>query len=643
MRRAGQLIGALLIALPLALPADTLHNQLSDHPSPYLAMHGADPVAWQDWGPGPVAQARETGKLMFVSSGYFSCHWCHVMQQESYRDPQIAAQLNRHFIPVKLDRELHSALDAFLIDYVEQTTGQAGWPLNVFLTPEGYPLIGATYLPPERFSELLARITRVWTDERGRMRNLARRTLLQLRLNELDAASEPLSANAMRQLLLQQALQLGHPLEGGFGEQSRFPMAPQLLALLDLQAKVTDARLAEFLQLTLDNIAAFGLRDHLGGGFFRYTVDPGWRIPHFEKMLYTQALLADVFMRAAEVFDREDYAEVARDTLHFVAREMQGPQGAFVASFSAVDGDGKEGGVYLWSVDQLHALLGEADAALAGRHWSMLDISPFDEGHLPLRGESSDRMAILLGRDAAVLDAHLHKLRLNLLTARARRALPVDHKELAGWNGLMLAAFSKAARHWGDPVYEHAAWKIRSFLSRQLWNGSSLNRAISKGADGSARAVGAASLADYAYVAYGVAEYAKLSGDPRDSAFVKVLLSLAWQRFHGPGGWRMDDQALIPGMTAQAALREGALPAPSAVLIRLATQSGNPEFVEKGVAAAELGRPQAQAAPFWYAGHIAALLEISDHRLAEVGFTSAVPADSYRGRMQSANEADTNH
>ena len=590
----------LLVALPL--PAIALDNQLRDHPSPYLAMHGADPVAWQDWGSEAVELARQEGKLLFVSSGYFSCHWCHVMQRESYRNAGIADILNTHFVPVKLDRELHGALDAHLIEFLEQTQGHAGWPLNIFLTPEGYPLIGATYLPPERFRELLLRLHATWQDERGRLRNLARRTLLQLQLAAAPTQVQALPREALLQALLEQSQGVADLLEGGFGDQSRFPMAPQLLALLELQVAIGHPQLGEFLVLTLDQIAGEALRDHLAGGFFRYTVDPSWEIPHFEKMLYTQALLAEVFLRAAQVFGREDYAEVARDTLRFVMREMRGPQGGYVASFSAVDGAGEEGGVYLWTIDELHQRLGEADTALARRHWRLLDVSPFGSSHLPRRGEDAATIAAALGEPEAAVRARIASIRSRLLEARARRVLPVDHKELAGWNGLMLAALSDAARAWDDPGLRAAATRVRDLLRNRLWDGRRLRRALS-----GQREFGKASLADYAYVAYGMARYAELSGDPADRTFVAALLSVAWQRYHGPGGWRMDDQALIPGMAEEPAMREGALPAPSALLIRVAAASDDPEIVARARAAAEAARAQAQAEPFWYAGHHAVL------------------------------------
>ena len=591
----------------LVSPVLAMQNQLRDHASPYLAMHGDDPVAWQDWGPEAIELARGQGKLLLVSSGYFSCHWCHVMQRESYRNEKIAALLNAHFVPVKLDRELHGALDAYLIDFIRETQGQAGWPLNVFLTPEGYPLIGTTYLPPDRFQDLLLRLNSTWQDERGKLRSLARRTALQLMLNEVQAGVEPLESDALRDVLLRQAVTVADAMEGGFGNQNRFPMAPQLLALIELQAAAPHPELAEFLTLTLDKMADEGLRDQLAGGFFRYTIDPSWQVPHFEKMLYTQALLAEVYLHASRLFGREDYAAVARDTLNFVIREMAAPQGrGYVASFSAVDGEGEEGGVYLWSIDELHALLGEEDTALARRYWRMQDLPALDGGHLPRRGESAERVAELTGQTAEVVNARIGEIRAKLLTERGKRVLPVDHKALAGWNGLMLAAMARAAAEWQDPRLRAAAAGLRDYLRDRLWDGQQLRRALAEG-----REVGKASLEDYAYVAYGMAQYAKLSGDPVDRTFVAALINLAWQRYYGPDGWRRDDRPLIPGIGAEPAMSEGALPAPSAVLIRLALQSDDPALVVKARAAAGLGRQKAQQEPFWYSGHHAALLVLA--------------------------------
>ncbi|MCB1801504.1 MAG: thioredoxin domain-containing protein [Gammaproteobacteria bacterium] len=601
-RHVMRLLSCLPLVVCLVGAAHALQNQLRGHPSPYLAMHGDDPVAWQDWGEAAVATAREQGKLLFISSGYFSCHWCHVMQRESYQDPAIAELLNSRFIPVKLDRELHGALDAYLIDFLEKTEGHAGWPLNIFLTPEGYPLIGATYLPPERFAEVLKRLDAAWQDERGRLRNLARRTLLQLMLNEKQAETPALDTAALDAALLQQAMAIADPLEGGFGDQNKFPMAPQMMALLDLQARAPNLQLREFLVLTLDRMAGEGLRDQLAGGFFRYVVDPSWQVPHFEKMLYTQAQLSEVYLRAAEVLDRPDYADVARDTLDFVIREMRADGGGFVASFSAVDGAGVEGGVYLWQTDQLHGLLGEEDTALARRHWRMQDLPALDAGYLPRSGESIAQTAARLEQPETEVARRLADIRQRLLEVRARRSLPVDDKVLSGWNGLLLAALSRAAQRWPDAEYGNVARELRDHLRDRLWDGKALRRAVSGG-----RELGKASIEDYAYVAYGIATFAEVSGEPADRTLVAVLLRLAWERYHGPGGWRLDDQPLLPGMAEQVALSEGALPAPSALLIATAAASDNPELVAMAHAAAEQGRPLAQPEPFWYSGHLALL------------------------------------
>ena len=596
----------MLLLFNLVAPIGAMQNQLAGHASPYLAMHGQDPVAWQDWGPAAMELARKEGKLLLVSSGYFSCHWCHVMQRESYRDARIAALLNAHFVPVKLDRELHGALDSYLIEFVDKTQGQAGWPLNVFLTPEGYPLIGATYLPPDRFRQLLERLNTNWREERSELRNLARRATLQMMLKAAPAEVEALSPELLRVALLEQAVTIADPMEGGFGDQSRFPMVPQLTALLELQAAAPHPELAEFLTLTLDKMAGEGLRDQLAGGFFRYTVDPSWQVPHFEKMLYTQAQLSELYLRAAALFGREDYAGVARDTLDFVTREMAAPRGGYAASFSAVDGAGEEGGVYLWTIDELHALLGEEDTALARRYWRMLDLPAHEGGHLPYRGEDVATLAEGAGLSPEALIARIEAIQTILLAARGQRALPVDHKALAGWNGLMLGALARAARQWQDPRLKAAALALRDYLRDQLWDGTQLRRALADG-----RAIGRASIEDYAYVAYGMAQYADLSGDPADETFVAALLNLSWQKYAGPEGWRLDDGALVPGMGAETAMPDGALPAPSAMLIRLALDSDDPELVAKAVAAAELGRRKAQQEPFWYSGHYRALLALS--------------------------------
>jgi len=591
-----------LVLLPVS-PTQAMQNQLADHASPYLAMHGDDPVAWQDWGEDALKLAREQDKLLFISSGYFSCHWCHVMQRESYKNPQIAALLNEYFVPVKLDRELHPALDAYLIDYLERTQGHAGWPLNIFLTPEGYPLIGATYLPVERFSTLLRRLNKTWIDKRAKTRNLARRALLQVIAKKTHGQAAPIPAAELRQRLILEALALGDAMEGGFGEQNKFPMAPQLLAMLRLRGNTPFEPLDSFLQVTLDQMAQQGLRDHLAGGFFRYTVDPSWQVPHFEKMLYTQAQLARVYLLAGTLYGREDYLGIARETLDFMLREMRGQNGALIASFSAVDEQGEEGGPYLWHPQDLDILLGTEDAGLVRRHWAMLGPPPLEGGYLPRRGESAVELAASLQQQAAQTWIHLQELKSRLLQERKQRGLPADTKELAAWNGLAIGALALAAKVLDEPAYGEAAGELAHALRSRLWRDGVLWRARSGD-----EPVGATSLADYAFLAEGLHLLSQSRPDESLIAWRDELVAAAWERFFSDQGWQASERHLIPGMGATAAEGDGALRSASAVLMALTQVLGQKQFQERLNSAISMSRDSVQAEPFWHASYVPVLM-----------------------------------
>ncbi len=265
MRRSLFLSGILLL-LSTQLAAGA--NQLLSHPSPYLALHGKDPVHWQDWSAGVVEQAKRENKLIFISSGYFACHWCHVMQRESYQDERIAGLLNTYFIPVKIDRELEPALDAHLIDFVEKTRGTAGWPLNVFLTPDGYPLVGLTYSPPQPFEGLLRRLIATWVEKERELREIARSASEAMISDRPMADSQtPIDRDSLHVGLVTMALALGDEMEGGFGRQSRFPMSPQWRVLIERMQTRPDVKLLELVELTLEQMSTQGLRDHIGGGF----------------------------------------------------------------------------------------------------------------------------------------------------------------------------------------------------------------------------------------------------------------------------------------------------------------------------------------------------------------------------------------
>lgn len=599
---ASIVVVVLLLALALQNPVHAI-NALSGNPSAYLAMHGKDPVDWRDWGPEAIEEARASGRPLFVSSGYFACHWCHVMQRESYRDPEIAALMNRYFIPVKLDRELHPALDAYLIGFVESTAGRAGWPLNVFLSPEGYPLLGLTYAPPQEFATVLQKVAKAWSEQPERLGDLARQAALERAEDGThtgESGKRP-SPDQLANALKRQALQIGDALAGGFGNQARFPMAPNLAALLDLQARFPDSELAAFLGLTLDAMAEKGLRDHLVGGFFRYTVDPDWHTPHFEKMLYTQALLASLYLRAAEVLQRPDYREVGRETLDFLVTEMAGSGGAYIASLSAVDAQGIEGGYYLWRPEELERLLSDDERRVLGGLWGLEGPPQAAAGLLPMRLGDPEQIAASFGMTPDEVARFSTSAISKLRAARADRSPPRDKKQLAGWNGLVLSALARGAVAFGEDDYLRAGSKLRAYLVETLWDGERLHRAVSERGW-----IGEAALEDYACVARGLADWARITGSEDDLALSRQLVRQAWHRFHQEDGWRLSSGLSLPAVPKEQALADSPLPSPAALLIGLSL--GGPDHA-RAYKALERSLPWVAANPFAFAGQAMLVIE----------------------------------
>ena len=593
----------LMVSSGYAALEKSIRNQLSGHPSPYLAMHGEDPVHWQSWSEDVLVRARAEGKLVFVSSGYFSCHWCHVMQRESYRDADIANIINKNFIPVKIDRELQPALDARLIEFVERTRGQAGWPLNVFLTPDGYPLFGFTYLPPQSFSDLLEKLQARWTADRSGLSDLARQADAQVEQKEYKVVD--VKPTRLDKILVQQALEIGDKLQGGFGQQNKFPMAPQLLALLDVQARVPDRRLAEFLRLTLDQMAGGGLRDHLGGGFFRYSTTPDWQVPHFEKMLYDNALLVQVYLRAAELFNEPAYLTVARETLDFVMRELGTGQGTCVSSLSAVDSEGVEGGYYLWSIGDIEKVLDKSEMNLARRYYALDKPPALEHGYHLIPAVSTRDLAVETGQSLDETNLSLQAIRRKLVTVRNLRSVPVDTKVLSGWNGLMLEALVAGAQTFDDSkTYTLAAARLRNALLRDFWDGDQLWRARDKGTP-----LGAASLEDYAFLARGLGAWDAVFVKEGDDQVTAHIVEQGWRRFYKDPGWQMGEAMIIPAGNRELALADGPMPSPSAYLISVsgatrAKKTGQAS-TEKRSQALDAASVMVSASPFWYASYIA--------------------------------------
>jgi uncharacterized protein YyaL (SSP411 family) len=590
-----------------AVTAAGLTNQLKNHPSPYLALHGSDPVAWQKWNARAVQAARRDNRLLFVSIGYFSCHWCHVMQRESYKNPEIANYLNKHFVAVKVDRELEPALDARLIAFAEKTQGVSGWPLNVFLTPDGYPLYAVMYLPPAEFKGVLTRLQQLWQQDSEGLKRVA--------LKEAGGGKGPgspdLSAAAVKTYIdkvIETSLQIGDPFNGGFGEQSKFPSVPQLDFLVQQYQRQPDPRLKTLLTRTLDNMMHYGLHDHLCGGFFRYTVDPGWRTPHFEKMLYDNALMARLYLRAGQLMGREDYTRVAKQTLDFMSQVMRRPGGGFIAALSAIDSNNIEGGYYLWQPDELKKRLTADELKIYLPLRGMTDAPAFEDGHLPIADKTVPEVAGMTGLSTEKVAALLASADRKLLAARATRSLPADSKLLAGWNGLALSAYAEAARLRLDPGYAGIASGIRNYLVRHLWDGKQLRRSVVAG-----RAIGQASLEDYAQVASGLLDYARLTGRTDDFDTVRSVVNVGWQRFYGNTGWRLSKTSLMQPEAGQDAIADGPMPSPSgslmATTIELAGHLGDEALRQQALAALNSGHDAIASDPFWYVGHVAAMSE----------------------------------
>lgn len=551
---------AFLLVLPslcLAAADKSLRNQLVQHPSPYLALHGTDPVAWQEWNAETVARAKRENKLLFVSVGYFACHWCHVMQRESYKNREIAARLNRDFIPVKVDRELNTGLDDALQTFSERLLRIAGWPLNAFVTPEGYPVYVVLYSPPEEFEGVLRKISERWKADRTGMMKLAREAAEPSRMPR----AQQLDRAAVRQWedrFLKQVRAERDEFRGGFGQVSKFPMSPQLSLLLSRMRSVPDADLEGFLKLTLDQMNAKGLYDHVGGGFFRYTVDPGWETPHFEKMLYDNAQLAVVYMQAADIFKSARYRETAFATLDFMVDEMQAKGGGFYTSTSAVDARGREGAVYLWEKDALMALLSPEEFQTARRIWRLDASQPFEFGYLPAE------WIVPTQAERKILASAMKKLK----KARAARGLPKDEKINAGLNGLVLIALSAGMKQ--ETRYARHADALAKFISARLTGKEGLFKSVAKG-----RQIGGAELEDYAYVVTGLLDYAEAANEPSARQLALRLARQAWTLFFSDRGWQREARPLLKTVQPQAVLPDGATPSPSAMLIAASLRLGD--------------------------------------------------------------------
>jgi uncharacterized protein len=459
-------------------------NRLAEETSPYLLQHKDNPVDWSPWDEQALARARRQSKPILLSIGYSACHWCHVMERESFEDAETAAYMNQHFVPVKVDREERPDVDAIYMEAVQSMTGHGGWPLTAFLDPEGVPFYGGTYYPPEprhgmpSFRMVMEAVVDAWTNRRDEILASAPRTKGALgAIGELQAPDDELTPEILDRAV--EALRgAADTRSGGFGGAPKFPPADALELLL--ARGITDA-----VEVTLDAMAFGGIFDQLGGGFARYSVDDVWLVPHFEKMLYDNALLARAYLHGWQVLGHARYRETCEWTLSWALREMRGPEGGFLSALDA-DSEGEEGRFYVWTPDEIRAALGErADDVIA--QYGVTERGNFEGRNILHVPEGAE----------AVPPADLEALRRKLYRERSRRTWPgKDDKRLCSWNALMIAALADAGAALPCDEYLDAAVECAEFVWNEMRGDRGRLRRTYK--DGRARLN--AYLEDYAYL-----------------------------------------------------------------------------------------------------------------------------------------------
>jgi uncharacterized protein YyaL (SSP411 family) len=474
-------------------------NHLADQTSPYLLQHKDNPVDWYPWGAEALAKARAEGKPIFLSIGYSSCHWCHVMEHESFENEGIADLLNEHFVAIKVDREERPDLDQIYMQALHiyfQMVGSpqgGGWPLSMFLTPELRPFLGGTYWPPESrygrpgFADVLRQVAQFWQEHREQVIEQAGRLTEYLQQDTAPPGGEPLSLDLLTGA--RRALERNFdPRHGGFGGAPKFPHPLDLRLALRLWHRERDQELLDMVTLTLEKMAAGGICDHLGGGFARYAVDERWLVPHFEKMLYDNAMLSQCYVEAYQATGNAEYARVARETYEYVLRDMTHAEGGFFSAQDA-DSEGEEGKYYVWTPAEVEAILGPRAAKTFCYVYDVSEPGNF-EGHNILNlPKTLAQCAQILKRDPAELAAELAEGRRKLLEARRGRVPPgLDDKVLVSWNGLMIDSLATAAGALAEPRYLAAATAAADFiLSRMRRPGDEAGRLLHAWREGQAK------------------------------------------------------------------------------------------------------------------------------------------------------------
>jgi len=585
-------------------------NRLIDETSPYLRQHAHNPVDWYPWGAEALERAKIEDKPILLSVGYSACHWCHVMERESFENPSIAALMNEHYVSIKVDREERPDIDSIYMSAVQALTGHGGWPMTVFLTPDGKPFYGGTYFPPEdrggmpAFPRVLSAIAEAYRDRRGEVMNSTNQILVHMQqvtrgTNDVD----PMTVDVMTRAFVELIKQFDDTY-GGFGLEPKFPQPMTYEFLLRQYLRTEDPQSLDMVELTLARMARGGIYDQLGGGFHRYSTDTYWLVPHFEKMLYDNALLVRLYLHAYQVTRNPEYRRVSEETLDYVVREMTSLEGGFYSAQDA-DSEGEEGKFFVWRPEQVVDVLGKEDGKIVNEFYGVTVHGNFEGKsilHVPMPPAEFARKLEITESE---LDEVLARSRKKLLEQRATRIAPgLDDKILTAWNGLMLAAFAEAAAVLERDDYREVAITNGNFLLDNVIDKD--GRLLRTYKDGKAKLNGY--LEDYAFLVDALLLLHEATfGERWLRAAVELgrsMVELFWdedsQQFYDTG---VDHEDLVirPRDTTDNAIPSGSSMATS-VLLKLSVLTGDPSYDDRAATALRSAREIMQQFPS-AAGH----------------------------------------
>ncbi|HYA36175.1 MAG TPA: thioredoxin domain-containing protein [Candidatus Binataceae bacterium] len=580
-------------------------NRLINEQSPYLRQHAHNPVDWYPWGEEALDCARKENKPILLSIGYSACHWCHVMERESFEDDAIARQMNENFVCIKVDREERPDLDQIYMEAVQLITGRGGWPLTVFLTPDGRPFFGGTYFPPADrqgmagFPRVLAAVAEAYrTGAREVKHNVERLTEALGALNDYAAPAE----EVRRDLPVAAAHALARAYDsvhGGIGAAPKFPNTFVFSLFLRTYDIDDDPGMADMVRNTLTRMAKGGIYDQIGGGFHRYSVDERWLVPHFEKMLYDNALLAKLYLDAGRALNEPEFHAIAQEILNYVAREMLSPEGGFYSAQDA-DSEGEEGKFFVWTPAEVEASVGEKLAPLAERFFDVTDDGNFDSAnilHRTIEIADAAKMFSMSPEDAA---SAITTIKQRLFATRERRVKPArDEKILTAWNAMMISAFAHGYRVLHEPAYLEIARKAADFMMTRMWDGRALKRSYK---DGVARFN--AYLEDYALLAGAMLDVYEATLDRGYIERARMLMDVVLEKFvdRDRGGFYFtseDHEALIARMKAAF---DGSTPSGNSAavmsLLRLHAYTGDERYFHEAERAIRLFGELMEKQPF---------------------------------------------